>query len=279
MIQPERVQPLNAHGIKRGKYVLYWMQASQRAEWNHALEFAVREANGLGLPVVVVFGITDEFPQANLRHYAFMVEGLRETQNTLEKRGVRDQTMIVITADHGEELWDFGRIGHGHSLRDPLIAVPYIIHYPPLFGKGVRVEEGVDVASAMPTILDALGAPIPGTVQAESVLPLAQGVGTGYPRPSLATQYELAHAIRLGRFKLRVGGKGVPRVYDLKSRAGEREDIAGKRPLATRWLTDALSTFLVYQSGWRAQRWGVASNHKPALAADLEAGKLTPIRP
>jgi hypothetical protein len=197
----------------------------------------------------------------------------------LEDKGVRKQTMIVIVADHGEELWDFGRIGHGHSVRHSLVAVPYIIHYPPLFGSGVRVKEGVDVASVMPTILDAIGAPIPDTVQAESVLPLTHGVGCGYPRPSIATQYELAHTIRLERYKLWIGGKGDVRLYDLESKAGEHDEIAHRTPLATRWLTDALSTFMVYQAGWRSLRWGVASNHKAALAEDLEADRLIPIKP
>jgi deoxyribodipyrimidine photo-lyase len=64
------------------------MQASQREEVNHALEFAVREANRLKLPVLAVFGLTDEYPEANERHYAFMLEGLRETQQALRKRGV-----------------------------------------------------------------------------------------------------------------------------------------------------------------------------------------------
>jgi len=197
----------------------------------------------------------------------------------LEHKGIRDQTMIVITADHGEELWDFGRIGHGHSLRDPIVAVPLIIHYPPLFGSGARVEQGVDVASLMPTILDALGAQIPEAVQSESLLPLAQGVGTGYPRPSIATQYELAHTIRLERWKLWIGGKGDIRFFDLESRAGEHREIGNKAPVPVRWLTDALSTFMTYQHSWRVLRWGVASNHKAALADDLEAGKLEPIKP
>jgi len=89
MIQAERIRALNDRRGRRGNYVLYWMQQSQRAETNHALEYAIREANRLGLPVVVVFGITDAFPEANLRHYAFLLEGLRETQAALGRRGVR----------------------------------------------------------------------------------------------------------------------------------------------------------------------------------------------
>ena len=89
MIQKERVKALNAKETKRGRYVLYWMQASQRTEYNHALEYAVSKANELHQPLVVFFGITDQFPEGNERHYTFMLEGLREVKRSLEKRGIR----------------------------------------------------------------------------------------------------------------------------------------------------------------------------------------------
>jgi deoxyribodipyrimidine photo-lyase len=89
MIQKERVEILNDKNIKKGKYVLYWMQASQRAEYNHALEFAILKANELRQPVVAFFGITDHFPEGNERHYAFMLAGLRGVKHALEKRGIQ----------------------------------------------------------------------------------------------------------------------------------------------------------------------------------------------
>lgn len=93
MVEPERIQPLNREPRRHGLYVLYWMQQSQRAEWNPALEYAVQEANTLGQPLVVVFGLTSRFPEANLRHYRFMLEGLAETQRALADRGIR---MVVL---------------------------------------------------------------------------------------------------------------------------------------------------------------------------------------
>jgi len=89
MIQPERIQPLNDRPVRQGKFVLYWMQASQRAAYNHALEYAIGQANEQNLPVVVAFGITDRFPEANARHYTFMIEGLRELQLELQQRGIQ----------------------------------------------------------------------------------------------------------------------------------------------------------------------------------------------
>jgi deoxyribodipyrimidine photo-lyase len=89
MIHPSRIQPLNARSIQDGRYVLYWMQASQRVECNHALEAAIGAANERNLPVVVGFGLTEKFPEANLRHYAFMLEGLEEVRKGLYNRGVQ----------------------------------------------------------------------------------------------------------------------------------------------------------------------------------------------
>jgi len=88
MIQAERVQALNERGVTPGDYVLYWMQASQRAQCNHALEFAIEQANELHRPLVVCFGLTDDYPNANLRHYHFMLEGLAELAGELADRGV-----------------------------------------------------------------------------------------------------------------------------------------------------------------------------------------------
>jgi deoxyribodipyrimidine photo-lyase len=88
-IQEERVRRLNEKGVRDGGYVLYWMQQAQRAEYNHALEYAAQKANELGRPLLVAFGLMDDYPSANARHYAFMLEGLRDAQESLEGRGVR----------------------------------------------------------------------------------------------------------------------------------------------------------------------------------------------
>ncbi|MBN2590720.1 MAG: deoxyribodipyrimidine photo-lyase [Sedimentisphaerales bacterium] len=99
MIQEERIEILNDEKVRDGEYVLYWMQAAQRSEYNHALEYAIRRANELQLPVLVFFGITDKFPQANLRHYYFMLEGLKQTQKALGARGIK----LIVRIQSPEE--------------------------------------------------------------------------------------------------------------------------------------------------------------------------------
>jgi deoxyribodipyrimidine photo-lyase len=93
MIQKERMKALNEKKVQKGEYVLYWMQAFQRTEYNHALEFAILKANELRQPLIVFLGITDQFPEANERHYTFMLEGLKEVKDSLEKRRIQ---MVIL---------------------------------------------------------------------------------------------------------------------------------------------------------------------------------------
>jgi deoxyribodipyrimidine photo-lyase len=88
MIHPARIHQLNDKPARNGGFVLYWMQQSQRAEWNHALEYAITRANELNLPVAVIFGLMDNYPEATEAHYAFMLQGLEEVFRTLDKRGI-----------------------------------------------------------------------------------------------------------------------------------------------------------------------------------------------
>jgi deoxyribodipyrimidine photo-lyase len=87
-IQDERVKALNSKTIRKGDYVVYWMQAAQRVEYNQALEYAILTANSRSLPLIVYFGLTANFPEANARHYYFMLEGLQEVKAALKSRGI-----------------------------------------------------------------------------------------------------------------------------------------------------------------------------------------------
>jgi deoxyribodipyrimidine photo-lyase len=73
---------------KDAKCVVYWMQRAQRAVDNPALNVAIQVANELNLPVVVFFSAISNFPSANLRHYAFLNQGLRDIEEDLAERGI-----------------------------------------------------------------------------------------------------------------------------------------------------------------------------------------------
>ncbi|WP_300667587.1 deoxyribodipyrimidine photo-lyase [Desulfoluna sp.] len=87
-IDESRLHRLNETQPVPGRYVLYLMQQSQRTRFNHALEYAVRQANTLGLPLLVGFGLMEAYPEATYRHYHFMMEGLVEVMKRLDERGI-----------------------------------------------------------------------------------------------------------------------------------------------------------------------------------------------
>jgi deoxyribodipyrimidine photo-lyase len=125
-IQSERIQPLNGADAASGEYVLYWMQASVRAHHNHALEYAVQRANGLGQRLLVAFGLTDDYPEANLRHFAFLLDGLQDVREDFKERGlkfvVRRGAPVEVALDLASEaslvVCDRGYLRHQREWRE-----------------------------------------------------------------------------------------------------------------------------------------------------------------
>ncbi|MCX8056426.1 MAG: deoxyribodipyrimidine photo-lyase [Ignavibacteria bacterium] len=86
----ERIKKLNDKPFNdSGKYVAYVMEASQRAYFNHALEFAISLANEKQKPLIVIFNLTDKFKHSNLRYYTFMIEGLVKLKKAFEERRIK----------------------------------------------------------------------------------------------------------------------------------------------------------------------------------------------
>ena len=127
-INDSRIKYLNSKPIRDGAHILYWMQQSQRAEENHALEYAIELANARLLPVAVVFCLITDYPEANIRHFQFMLEGLSETQKTLHKRGIPfvvqkksvNEMEIPLAADAAAIVVDRGYLRHQKAWREGL---------------------------------------------------------------------------------------------------------------------------------------------------------------
>src|ERR1035438_8904504 len=71
-----------------GRCVVYWMQRAQRALDNPALDVAVDVANALGQPVVIFLAPVPFYPHANLRHYAFLSQGIPDIAERARQRGI-----------------------------------------------------------------------------------------------------------------------------------------------------------------------------------------------
>ena len=73
---------------KAARAVVYWMQRAVRIADNLALDVAIEAANILDLPVIVYFGVVPNYPGANLRHYYFLQQGLRDVAEDAAELGV-----------------------------------------------------------------------------------------------------------------------------------------------------------------------------------------------
>ena len=93
MIERQRIKSINNKKIQQGEYVLYWMQASQRTEYNQALEYAIEEANLMDQPLLVLFTLNDKMAEVNERNYYFILEGLKEVERNLTIRGIKFITL------------------------------------------------------------------------------------------------------------------------------------------------------------------------------------------
>ena len=82
-----------------------------------------------------------------------LIERLREMERL-------DETLVVVTSDHGEGLGDHGRLGHGRQLYDELVIVPLLLRGAGLQA-GVRLKGAAQLEDLMPTILSLVGAPVP----------------------------------------------------------------------------------------------------------------------
>lgn len=88
-MQPGRVKKIMDRGIRTdGDFVFYWMQSAQRLENNHALEIAIQLANRYQKPLYVGFVLLRAYPNANQRHFEFMLQGIAELQVAFDALGI-----------------------------------------------------------------------------------------------------------------------------------------------------------------------------------------------
>jgi deoxyribodipyrimidine photo-lyase len=105
-----------------GRCVVYWMQRAQRGVDNHAVDLATKIANLLGLPLVVYFAGISNFPHANLRHYAFLNQGLPDIEADLAARNISFVMRRAPHESHEQLLADVQAaflIGDENPMREP----------------------------------------------------------------------------------------------------------------------------------------------------------------
>jgi arylsulfatase A-like enzyme len=180
---------------------------------------------------------------------AFVDQEVGALRSALEAAGLLEHTLLVVTADHGEALYEHGFVGHNLPLHEECLAIPLVLRLPgPRAPRGVRVRGLVDLLDVAPTLLDALGAADPraAAFRGRSLLPLVFG-GAGKPF-SIARNVVLqrpGYAVRDGRrVWIRDTAAGREQLFDLVDDPQERHDLAARLPLEALRMRQELYRFL-----------------------------------
>jgi len=102
----------------------------------------------------------------------------------LQRRGLLDNTIVIITADHGEHWGDHGRLSHGNTVYRQALQVPLVIRYPRRFPRASVVGEPVSLRDLPATVLDLVGAPLPHRFPGASLAPYAEVSERTGPSPA-----------------------------------------------------------------------------------------------
>ncbi len=125
----------------------------------------------------------------------------------LDAQGLRESTLVVFHADHGESLGEQGYLGHGQLLNDATMRVPLLLRMPGVVPAGRRVEALVRNVDIFPTVLELTGGSADLPLSGESLLPLARGEAVP-PRSAYMETFYPAHAAFAWKEKL-PGGEEI----------------------------------------------------------------------
>jgi choline-sulfatase len=170
--------------------------------------------------------------------------------DVLRSKGVLDDTLVIITADHGESLTEHGYLfDHGDHLYDVSLRVPWVVRWPSAIAAGETIDCSVSTASVAPTIVGLLGltddAP-PSAADLSGVLRGASPCANAEVLSSTVTEKfadppPIAHALRSPAIKHLRPAKGEDSCFKLGADPGENSPLFECDAAMTKRLDTALS--------------------------------------
>jgi arylsulfatase A-like enzyme len=189
-------------------------------------------------------------------------------RRALEAAGLWERMLVVVSADHGEELLEHGFIGHNEQVYQETAWIPLLMRFPAgALRAPLRVGALVDLLDLAPTIADVFGVRGRGgsaaAFQGRSLLPVALGAPGKPASVSRSIARRPAYALTDGRYKFLLDvRRGAQELYDLDKDPHEREDLGAREPLRLAALRQALYRFILDRAG------GSAAAPAPPLSAE-----------
>jgi choline-sulfatase len=195
----------------------------------------------------------------------------------LEGLGLDENTIVVVTSDHGEEFQEHGSWGHGHSVYQELLGVPLLFRWPGVIPESLRVGPVVSTLDVGPTVLEATGVPIPDRFEGRSLLGFMRGDWPLGPYVAFSDFLDHRRVVRGGDWKLIIRGNLSKVIFDLGNDYWEQTELDGhQHPIAQRYLRTLHGQFLgaADRGHWLAASSASGSHKKPGL--EQEKQEMTP---
>jgi len=162
--------------------------------------------------------------------------------DTVRRLGLAGETIVVVTADHGEEFGEHGSVGHSRTVYDEVLRVPLVFWAPGAIPAGVEIDTQVSLIDLAPTLLDLVHVPPPPTLRGQSLAPALLHGRRPTPAVRFAEGPALQHrdgrlfSARTGRYKWITRGRQADpvEIYDLQANPGETRNLAGDAELRAR---------------------------------------------
>ncbi len=176
---------------------------------------------------------------------------IKELFDLLDEKGLMQNSLIIITADHGENLNEHHAIGHGQPYEIGL-HIPLIFLFPNDLGAGTRIDATVQNMDILPTAMDIIGIPIPEGIDGGSLLPFIEDPSN---KENRIRDYALAcgfynsendqgvYSIFNGRYRLLkdIGWSETSLLYDVIVDPHEENDLASENPELVQYLEDIIT--------------------------------------
>ncbi|MBL8958878.1 MAG: sulfatase [Gemmatimonadetes bacterium] len=188
---------------------------------------------------------------------AFMDHELGRLLKTLEGRGILDNTIVVVTSDHGEMFGEHDLGNHGHALYMPLLHVPLVVRYPARLAAGARSEATVGLRDLAATLLDLAGIGAAPGIEGQSIvatvgaprdttdgghLALAETERSKLFWTSGPARHGAMHSLIDDTFHYIRDGKGREELYRYRQDLPEATDLAPSDTARTAWYRAKLGT-------------------------------------